>query len=442
MAGFHRLLVSFLALSPGVVLALDLAASTAPLGAYVTSKPLVQGAGLRVVHFDGTVLWEQYWEGFTPSTVIPVASASKWLSGAAVMSVVDDGLLSLDTTSGSLIPEFAPRTDGGASMTVRQLFSHTSGLPGDSRFVNDTTITLAESARRIALFEPLQSAPGAEFRYGGASMQVAGRMAEIAAATPWETLVDERLLSPLGIEDTDYQGLGPTTNPRVAGSVRTSMNSYERVLRTLADGGVYNGQRVLSGASVGAILADQTGSAVLDAAPPTVMEYLGYGVGTWVLREDATGAPALLSSPGAFGTNPWIDLEHRYFAVFFVDGLNRDVAASVAALQSTIAQQMSLVGDYTLDGLVDIQDLALWQSEYGKTGWSRADGNRDGRVDAADYTLWRDAAFSAAVAVPEPSSLLLLAAGTLALTPHKRRPRPLPTAYCPIHTRGSCATQK
>ncbi|MEN0109607.1 MAG: hypothetical protein AAF805_02680 [Planctomycetota bacterium] len=48
-------------------------------------------------------------------------------------------------------------------------------------------------------------------------------------------------------------------------------------------------------------------------------------------------------------------------------------------------------GDYDRDGDVDVDDYALWASAFGQSGAGlAADGNGDGVIDAADYTVWRD----------------------------------------------------
>ena len=54
--------------------------------------------------------------------------------------------------------------------------------------------------------------------------------------------------------------------------------------------------------------------------------------------------------------------------------------------------EVSLEGDYDLDGDVDEDDEAFWRISFGSTigDGMQADGNGDGAVDAADYTLWRD----------------------------------------------------
>jgi hypothetical protein len=83
-------------------------------------------------------------------------------------------------------------------------------------------------------------------------------------------------------------------------------------------------------------------------------------------------------------------------------------------------------GDYNFDGRVDQADFQVWRNSFGKEGpyWGgypvdAADGNRDGAVDAADYILWRkNASLSTGAvgglsAVPEPGAFLLVIAGAI-----------------------------
>lgn len=88
-----------------------------------------------------------------------------------------------------------------------------------------------------------------------------------------------------------------------------------------------------------------------------------------------------------------------------------------------------LAGDYNGDGLVATDDLSAWAAGYGQPvgAFEGADGNGDGFVDAADYTLLRDALarFAPVVTIPEPSGALLsgwLAVGLgLGVQPSRRR---------------------
>jgi hypothetical protein len=80
-------------------------------------------------------------------------------------------------------------------------------------------------------------------------------------------------------------------------------------------------------------------------------------------------------------------------------------------------------GDIDLDGDFDRDDYVAWKAAYGATDNPAADANGNGTVDAADYTVWRNNAFSsyvpassvATLSAPEPNALSLLVLGTLCL---------------------------
>lgn len=279
---------------------------------------------------DGKVIYDKGFSRLTTDSVIPIASASKWLSGGVIMSLVDDGILSLDDKASLYLPNF---TQDKGSMTVRQLFSHTSGLPGgetgraaESRILANRKITLAQSVDMIAGVD-LLAPPGTQFCYGGLSMQVAGRIAEVASEEEWTRLFEERIASPLDMGKTDYQGLGPTKNPRIAGSIRTSARQYSHFLEMLLNKGVYKGRRVLSEEAVREMLRDQTGGVPIYASPwqrlesvyPEVKD-MRYGIGVWLEVVDEQGKVQEACSPGAFGFSPWIDLDRTMAGVLAVKG--------------------------------------------------------------------------------------------------------------------------
>lgn len=64
----------------------------------------------------------------------------------------------------------------------------------------------------------------------------------------------------------------------------------------------------------------------------------------------------------------------------------------------------NVTGDYDGNGLVEMNDHAVWAASYGSTTNLDADGNDDGKVDAADYTVWRDALGAASSAAASASA--------------------------------------
>jgi CubicO group peptidase (beta-lactamase class C family) len=261
----------------------DLSFITGLVNGYLASRPALDGATV-IIRVGDEVLYERDFGSYTPATVIPIASASKWLSGATLMSVVDDGTVSLDTRVSDWIPSF--KSGLLADITLRQCFSHSSGLPGDSALLNLPGLSLqefADAAAAAGLRTDAQGeevVPGTSFCYGGVSMQVAGAVVENATGETFESLLQSRIAGPLGMTSTVFP---PGVEPRVAGGIRSNARDYARFLKMLLDGGVWNGQQVLTAESVAAMNSAQIGAVRVDCVPrsPT-----GWGRG-WTSRRPA-----------------------------------------------------------------------------------------------------------------------------------------------------------
>jgi hypothetical protein len=100
-------------------------------------------------------------------------------------------------------------------------------------------------------------------------------------------------------------------------------------------------------------------------------------------------------------------------------GVFRFVTASDAPLPAPVT------GDYDYDLDVDGADFLLWQRDFGSTTNLAADGNGDLVVDGLDLDVWKTAfgpgATAVIAAVPEPSSLVLLATAAVGACFRKRR---------------------
>ena len=277
------------------------------------SRGYYPGVSLSISTADRT-LYRRAFGTHTDETPVYIASAGKWLSAAAILAVTDEGKLSLDDTVDRWLPEFAGDPKGRA--TLRQLLAHTSGYPPyqPADRPRDGYQTTAESVKHLL---PLAQhhAPGEHFKYGGLAMQVAGRMAEVVEGKDWETLFAEKLGAPLGLVGTRFTPVDPGHTPMLAGGAVSTLRDYERFLAMIADGGVFEGRRVLSARSIAELAADQVGGASV-AREEFVERVRGsthrgiYGLGNWREELDSTGAVVVSSSPSWAGTYPWIDRRH------------------------------------------------------------------------------------------------------------------------------------
>lgn len=269
------------------------------------------------------LLLEHYGGSYGPETTVALASASKLLSAVRILQLADRGVLDLDAPIGAHLPEF---TGEKAGMTLDQLFSHTSGYGNDSAApeITDRSISLAEAVQQIACCRdfPAGYTVGGQFAYGGVSMHIGGRVAEVATAQDWQLGWQQALGAPLGIDSIDWQAFGPTTNYMIAGGARSDLRDYGAVLHLLLNEGVASsGRRLLSRDNVFELWRDRIGTLPVIDPPPTAEPPVRYGLGSWFVPQRPADRPPLIHSLGAFGFMPWVDFEAGLFGVFMLRGL-------------------------------------------------------------------------------------------------------------------------
>ncbi len=315
----------------------DFSAADAALANLVSAVPGVPGAGLRIGTSD-EVLHEAFFGTYDASTVVRTGSAAKVLSAAAVLSVVDDGFVGLDQPVSSVLPAFS---GAKGTMTLRQMFSHTSGLPGGLTWsvLSDDTISLEEAADEIACCIALEADPFTQFSYGGLSMHVGGRMVEAASGALWDDLFATRIANPLGMTSTDYEGLGVTDNPRIAGGARTSLGDYALLLEMLLRGGVHDGERILSLTAVDEIFADQR-MGLPGVVVPDGVGAGGYGLGVWRESFDAQANPIRVSDPGVYGLTPWIEIDRRVYGIIMIDWFRQPLIPALENIQGLVRAEL------------------------------------------------------------------------------------------------------
>ncbi len=311
----------------------------------------------------------------TKTRMMPIASASKWMSGAVITSMLDRGLLRLDDS----VAQFIPTAKGAArAATFRQLFSFTAGfkgnLTGPTACVEDlnSKVSLGQCVDEV-LAAPMPFKPGEVMNYGSDGMQVGGRMAEIASGeklpsgTCWDSLFSRFVAQPLGMKRTgwDIPPILYTDNPRIDGGVWSNAEEYLLLTRMILGRGAFEGKRVISESAIDSMLADQTRGARIvfspymqyDSIVPGIDE-TRYGIGMWRERVDrSSGELRECSSQGRFGFSPWVDFERDYCAVLAVKS---DLTAmypsyvKIKQLLRTILDGPTAVGEET-------EDMSDWQ---------------------------------------------------------------------------------
>lgn len=285
------------------------------------AAPQLGGCALVLIQ-DERVVYRKSFGGFETDRVVPIASASKWLSGALLMKLSEEGRISLDDSVFKYLPEFGAEK---SNITIRHLFAHTSGLPPEAPCRNNKSTSLERCATEIARMK-LRATPGEAFFYGGVSMHVGGRVAEVVSGKSWNELFVEKIAAPLGMNETDFFAYGSTQNPRPAGDARSSADEYGRFLQMILQRGAANGKQILSLASIVEMHKDQTGGARIvytiyekHAAFDPNLPLARYGLGVWREKmDDASQRVREVSSQGALGFTPWIDVERNLAGVLSV----------------------------------------------------------------------------------------------------------------------------
>ncbi|MGQ3070211.1 MAG: serine hydrolase domain-containing protein [Ferrovibrionaceae bacterium] len=315
-------------------------------------------------------------------TIFRLASVSKPLVSAAVMTLVEEGRLRLDEPVTGFLPDFRPQlADGRApAITIGHLLSHAAGLsygffePEDSRYkmlaVSDGLdivpgLTLDANLRRLSR-TTLAFPPGSNWRYS-LSIDVLGAVIEKVTGQTLAQAVAERVTAPLGLKDTGFavtdparlgaayadgrpapsrmtdnelvpfagnavrfapgRALDPTAYPSGGAGMVGTAGDVLRFLEAIRTGG----GPILKPETVEMMMADQVGAQAQTQGPGW-----GFGFG-WAVLDD----PAPTKTPQAAGTIQW---GGAYGHSWFVDPASR---LTVVALTNTAFEGMS--GAYTIE---------------------------------------------------------------------------------------------
>lgn len=294
------------------------------------SRNYYPGAAMAVADED-TVLFEKSYGNYTPKTQVYVASAGKWVAAAVVAAVVDHSQLQWNDSIAQWLPEF--RGDVKARITLRQLLSHTSGIPDYHPLPKVDVYNHLDSAVADILSLDTVFTPGTRFQYGGLAMQVAGRMAEVAGGDSFERLFQKYIAMPLGMKHSHFIPVSHVSghSPMLAGGLRTTLEDYMHFLNMIYHDGMFAKRQILSLESIHEMQANQTQGATISSGE-YVEKALGgkhkgiYGLGEWREIVDKHDHAYQISSPGWAGAYPWINKRDGVYGFFIthVEGNSAD----------------------------------------------------------------------------------------------------------------------
>ena len=260
-------------------------------------------------------------------TLFRMASNTKAITAAAVLTLVDEGKLALDDPIAKWFPTWSEGLAG--KVTVQQLLTHSSGLRIDSLFLMpllakseqhpDAPNLILECAR-FAEVGPKEE-PGKSYSYSNPGYNMLAGLVEVVTGKGFETYCQERFYAPLGMRDTcnhesraDNERMSvvvkaaakrearwsvrwspgdPATLPFVRGSggLIATASDYARFCRLVLDDGVHGDRRLLS-------------QAVIEMATKNQIPHIEggrYGFG-WRIDPEGT-----FSHTGSDGTFVWCD---------------------------------------------------------------------------------------------------------------------------------------
>jgi CubicO group peptidase (beta-lactamase class C family) len=167
----------------------------------------VQGASIAVrqIDADGANRFVRNFgtaKGTEP--IFLLASITKPMTAAVVMTLVDEGKLSLDDKVVTFFPAFTG--DGRETITVRHLLTHTAGLPdmlADDEMLREKGAGLS-AYREGAIKAPLKFAPGTKYSYASMGILLSAEIAQKITSKRIDQLAEERVFKPLGMNRSSF----------------------------------------------------------------------------------------------------------------------------------------------------------------------------------------------------------------------------------------------
>jgi uncharacterized protein YbbC (DUF1343 family) len=336
------------------------------------------GAVVWVQH-DTNVYWTAYGkrslvptvEPMTRDTIFDAASLTKVLATTpAIMLLVQRGKVNLDAPVCAYIPEF--HGGGKEKITVRELLTHTSGLPPDIDTKSKWRGT--ETAIRMAADIKLESTPDTQFRYSDINFFTLGEIVARVSGRPLNRFCAAEIYRPLKMKDTGFlpaksrlRRIAPTEmtggvmlrgvvhdpTARFMGGVAghaglfTTAPDMARFARMMLNLGELNGVRLFNPQTVKLMTSVQT--------PPALEDRRGLG---WDIDSGFSSPRGQLFPLGSYGHTGftgnafWIDPFSRTFFIFLSNRVHPDGKGYVLPLYRAVGTLAAgAVTDFSFDSV-------------------------------------------------------------------------------------------
>ena len=249
----------------------------------------------------------------TTHTRFRLASVSKMLTAVAIMQLVEQGSIELDKPFVDQLGVSGPFNDPRlASITVRQLLSHTSGFPVSRDVFFGRGVETWQQAANSAFGQVLLFDPGTAFRYSNTNFCLLGLLIEKTTGQRFETAIQERVLKPIGIK----AHLAPTLDTEPGDALHAS-GEGRNYMEVLGPAGAWVATPLDVARLAASLRPESTGPRVLDPAtvdtmrvpvpvpvetPPPVT-WWSYGLGLMLFADGSWGHTGTIESTHAIVVN-------------------------------------------------------------------------------------------------------------------------------------------
>ncbi len=241
-----------------------------------------------------------------PETRLGMASGSKTLTALAVLSLVDEGVLSLSSTARSVLGGDLPLV--ADDVTVEHLLSHRSGI-GDyldedadvdvSAYPMPVSVHLLDRTEAfVPLLDghPTKFPAGSAFSYCNGGFVLLALLAERVSGTPFHQLVEERVCAPAGLLSTDYPRSDDLPGDAALGYVEVDgqwrTNVFHLPVRGNGDGGAFTTvddmHELWPALLTGRIVSPATVQDMLTPRSEPDEDGSTYGLGLWLDPSDGS----------------------------------------------------------------------------------------------------------------------------------------------------------